>query len=141
MRNGFWACLLILGGLTGCDPETTGTNVPVSSGSTTPVEGALRIADIQVAHKTLVGAEYLDVELVVEAPGTGRVTQYGLRTPYGEKTFPFKPALTVIQDGKVSLQKLGPPVVKKAGPMQVEFWLIDDAGNLSNTLSVELTVS
>lgn len=141
MRHGFWACLLLLGCLAGCEPETTGTSVPVNNASATPVAGALRIADIQVAHKTLVGAEYLDVELVVEAPGSGRVTQYGLRTPYGEKTFPFKPVLTVIQDGKVTLQKLGPPIVKKAGPMTVEFWLVDDAGNVSNTQTVEVTVS
>lgn len=132
------ACCLILGSLTGCDEPLA--SPPVVGASQAPQVDALVITELQLFQKTLVGAETMDLDLTVEKPGSQTIAQYGLRTPYGEKTFPFKPTLTVIPNGRLSLKKLGPPAVGKAGKMTVEIWLIDSAGNRSNALSAEVLV-
>lgn len=133
------ASCLLLGLIPGCDGQPP-AQPPASSASTAPSAESLVITDLVVSQKTLVGAEYLDVDMTVERPGSQTITKYGLRTPYGEKIFTFKPSLTVIPSGKVSLQKIGPPAVSKAGPMTIEIWLIDSAGTQSNVLTAEVTV-
>ena len=133
------ASCLLLGLIPGCDGQLP-SQPPASSASTAPSGESLVIRDLVVSQKTMVGAEYLDVDMTIERPGSQTITKYGLRTPYGEKTFTFKPALTVIPDGKVSLQKIGPPVVSKAGPMTIEIWLFDSAGTQSNVLTAEVKV-
>lgn len=131
------SCLLGLA-VSGCELEPA--TAPVVPGQPAPSPPPLVISELRLVQKTMVGAEYLDVDLTVEEPGSETIAQYGLRTPYGEKIFTFKPALTVIPNGKVSLKRLGPPEVGKTGPMTLELWLIDDAGNQSNALSAEVTV-
>lgn len=110
--------------LTGCESPTAPDTV------------ALSVREIEVSHQRLAGAEAFTVHFKVDGPAGRYVKAYGLTTPYETVVRPLNRPLTMaIPNGWVSLEKVYFGKAPRVGNYPFKIWLINEAGQVSNTLT------
>ena len=138
LRRSLFALALLVG-LTGCEEPLPPAAAP-ASGAPAPVARQLTLASLSFQTKHMIGAEIFSADLVIGEAGSGTLTHYGMATRLGEQLYPLKPNLPVIDGGKVTMT-VGPlPNLTEGGPLTVEFWVVDDAGRVSNRLREEVVI-
>lgn len=127
--------------LAACTETPTARTVEVAQPTAAPVAATLQIADLALASRTFTAAEQFGVTFRVKVPGTGKIVAYWLATRLGEQRYAIESPLPVIANGMVELTAAGPlPNQREAGRFTLEFWVEDEAGAQSNSLTQDITV-
>lgn len=128
--------------LAGCEP--TVVQVPAvaqAQATVTPTLVPPVIANLDVPSKRVIGAELFEVHYDVTSNGSGIFSSYGLSIGQARKTYKITIPIPVIDNGHVDMPTIGPlPDVKTGGEQDVEFWVVDSAGQESNHLAFKMTV-
>lgn len=139
--RGFGAIALVvaIAGLAGCQDQPTGTT-PANSGFYSQGSSSLSISELSFDSEHITSGERFQATFKIPEAGSQNLTKYGVKTEVGEKLFDIKPALPVVNGGKVTMW-VGPLTgLTKGGQLALEFWVVDDQGRASNHLPESLVI-
>ena len=99
------------------------------------------IANLDVPSTHVIGSELFEAHYDVTSAGSGVFSSYGLGLGQARKVTKIPIPIPVINNGHVDMPTIGPlPDVSRGGVQEVEFWVVDSAGQESNHLKFKMTV-
>lgn len=103
---------------------------------------AFVIRDGQLVERRMVGFEGFSVEVTVDRPAGRYIKAYGVRSPYEEYTRELQADVAQPSAATpVSVRCWPLTVLPATGSYPFDFWLINERGEVSNAVSIELPAS